>query len=204
MNYLGYAFICREDKERQVGALINEFVNVRDISKYNLNILQGIKLHELLSDYTHSHEAFNESKSIFPSKYSKLAEKIIPVFYDHFLASDWKLYNQDETLESFAHSTYGNLVEFISILPPKMNKIIPYMISGNWLVNYASIPGLNNLLKDLIKVSTGQASYISALESLMENYSSYKKHFSDYFPDVVTYKNFIMENQKELLKASID
>jgi acyl carrier protein phosphodiesterase len=122
-----------------VGNFIGDFVKGRNLhERFEPEIVRGIELHRTIDEYTDSHPVVSQSKQRLRAKYRHYAAVIVDVFYDHYLAHNWNLYNTIP-LNVYADHAYATLSEHHSILPDQVQQMLPYMIKGNWLLNYSRI-----------------------------------------------------------------
>ena len=91
-----------------VGNLISDFVKGKKKFDYPAGIQKGILLHRLLDEYTDNHPATKEAKEIFRPHYRLYSGAFIDVVYDHFLATDDTVFN-DQSLLDFSVTAYSLL-----------------------------------------------------------------------------------------------
>jgi acyl carrier protein phosphodiesterase len=142
-------------------------------------------LHRSIDTYTDHHPAFLESRNRLQPTYGKFSGVIVDIYYDHFLAREWKLYSQQE-LSEYALYVYELLLRNYSILPARSKRILPYMIILNWLVGYGRFSDLQWVFNGMSRRSSKYHSGMeTAVESLRNDYDAYKKEFSEFFPDMI-------------------
>src|SRR5690349_12341831 len=94
MNFLAHIFLSGDDPEIMVGNFIGDFVKGRNLDdRFSSGIVKGIELHRAIDEYTDSHPVVAQSKNRLRPKYRHYAPVIVDVFYDHFLAKNWKNYH---------------------------------------------------------------------------------------------------------------
>lgn len=137
MNFLAHLYLSGDDPEIMVGNFIGDFVRGRNMhEQFQQNIAIGIELHREIDEFTDSHLVVMESKKRLRPKYRHYAPVIVDVFYDHFLAIHWPIWHP-QSLPDFATYAYSQLEKHEAVLPERVLQMMPYMIRGNWLVNYA-------------------------------------------------------------------
>ena len=115
---------------------------------------------------------------------------IVDIFYDHFLAANWHNYS-DVKIEEFVSKAYGILIKNILILPKRSKRILPFMITQNWLVNYANFKGLQRVFNGMSRRTPFNSGMENAVKDLKKDYELYEKEFSEFFPEIIEYVNLI-------------
>ncbi len=186
MNFLAHVYLSGNNEALILGNLIADAVKGRQIENYIDDIIKGIKLHRLIDTYTDHHIIFRNSVNRLAPVYKKYACVIVDIYYDHFLAKNFHKYSA-VSLSQTAHTAYDILIRNYDILPPRSKRMMPYMITQNWLEGYAN-------LRDLQRVFNGmsrRASFVSGMENaifdLNKDYTAYENEFNLFFPDIVNY-----------------
>ncbi len=187
MNFLAHAYLSGDNPKLLVGNFIGDFVKGRGIhERFEKNIAQGIELHRLIDAYTDSHPVVMESKIRLREKYRHYAPVIVDMYYDHFLASSWSTYH-DLSLEEFAAKTYQTLNDNFDVLPEKLRHMLPYMMHGNWLVNYGKVEGIQRALTGMSRRTSFNSQMEDAANDLRKHYQEFGDEFKLFFPDLVRY-----------------
>jgi acyl carrier protein phosphodiesterase len=87
-----------------------------------------------------------------------------------------------KVLPDFADHTYRIIQSFDEILPAAVKDMLPYMIKGNWLVNYANVEGIHRALSGMAQRTPYESKMDQATADLIENYNEFKKEFDIFFP----------------------
>lgn len=188
MNFLAHIYLSGESKEVLIGNFIADAVKKSDFELYSPDIIRGIKLHHQIDEYTDKHSIVGESKKRLRPRYGKYAPVIVDIYYDHFLAADWQNYS-GIPLSDFAVSIYDLMSQNMAIMPAKVKHFLPYMISGNWIANYAHMEGIHSVLKGMSRRAKFESGMEKAIEDLKTDYEMYKKEFQDFFPDLEKFVN---------------
>jgi acyl carrier protein phosphodiesterase len=126
---------------------------------------------------------FRESTQRLSSRYGHYSGIIVDIFYDHFLAANWKDYCETD-LKTYVNNFYALLNANYEILPPKVKSFLPYMIRDNWLVSYAEIEGIKKVLTGMNNRTGKKSGMHEATEELEKYYSNFEIEFKRFFPDV--------------------
>ena len=192
MNFLAHYFLSPEDDQIALGNFIADAVKGKKFEKYNDKIKNGILLHREIDNYTDKHPVFRRSAQILNSKYKKYSGVIIDIYYDHFLAKNWKDYSKTDLVD-FVSQAYKILIKNYFILPKKIKRILPFMIAQNWLVGYANLNDLQRVFNGMARRTTFDSGMENAIFDLKNNYTTFENDFREFFPDLIEFcKNQII------------
>lgn len=186
MNFLAHIFLSGANKEIVIGNFIADPVKGKKYLNYPPGIQKGILLHRAIDSYTDTHPVVRKSTARLYKNYSHYSPVIIDIFYDHFLAANWASYS-NTSLEIFIADFYLLLKDNYEILPPSIQKLLPYMIEQNWLLSYASLEGIKQILYQMNMRTKGLSKMDRAINDLQENYSLFEEEFKTFFPDLQLY-----------------
>lgn len=182
MNFLAHLYLSGDNHKIMVGNFIGDFVKGRNsLEQFDPEIVRGIELHRAIDEFTDSHPIVTVSKNRLRPKYRHYSGVIVDVFYDHFLARNWDTYHQ-ELLPDFADKAYGVIQSHEPILPNEVKFMMPYMIKGNWLVNYAKTEGIHRALSGMARRTPYESKMDEAVVDLKLNYGEFHNEFSEFFP----------------------
>ncbi len=183
MNLLAHFYLSHATPSLIVGSFLGDFVKGKQYEKFDSSIVEGILLHREVDYFTDFHPTFLQSKHRLVEQHRHYAGVIVDIFYDHFLAKNWKDYSKIP-LEDFTQQVYRTLHEQQSILPPKAQRVLHYMSQHNWLVHYADLEGINRTLGGMEKRSHYPNQMGLATQDLEAYYQDYQQEFSDFFVDI--------------------
>jgi len=182
MNFLAHLYLSGNRTKIMVGNFIGDFVKGRNLNgRYEPEIVAGIEMHRATDHFTDHHPMVAQSKNRLRPKYRHYSGVIVDVFYDHFLARNWNQYH-DQILPDFARRTYAIIQQHNAILPNEVRQMLPYMIQGNWLVNYARVEGINRALSGMASRTPYKSMMEEATVDLEASYEEFKKEFATFFP----------------------
>lgn len=183
MNFLAHIFLSFDDKEISIGNFIADSIRGNKYTHLPAAIQKGIILHRAIDTYTDAHPIHKKSsKRLHPTQghYSRV---VIDVFYDHFLAKNWAQYSE-EPLETFVGRFYSLLSDYYDILPFPTQRLMPYMIKDNWLLNYAHIDGIDSVLNGLYRRTGRRSNMDKAVYDLRQDYDLFESEFHLFFKDL--------------------
>lgn len=195
MNFLAHLYLSGDNPKMMVGNFIGDFVKGKHLAdKFEPEIVNGIELHRAIDSFTDSHAVVLKSKMRLRGTYRHYAPVIVDVFYDHFLAKFWDDYYSELSLERYARHAYKTLENFHEILPEEVKQLLPYMISGNWLVNYASTEGIRRTLAGMSRRSRFDPKMDESIDDLQSSYEEFRSEFVEFFPDLEKFAaNYFMK-----------
>lgn len=183
MNFLAHIFLSGKDEDLTIGNFIADSIKGRKYLNYPPGIQKGILLHRAIDYYTDTHPVVRRSTSRLFDKYSHYSAVIVDIYYDHFLASNWSRYS-NIPLENFIADFYLLLQRNFSILPETVQQFYPYMVEENWLLSYASVPGIHRILYQMNRRTGGKSKMDEAVRELEELYDDFEADFITFFPDL--------------------
>ncbi|PKA84380.1 acyl carrier protein phosphodiesterase [Ulvibacter sp. MAR_2010_11] len=186
MNFLAHIYLSGPDEGITIGNFIADGIKGRRYEKYPDQIKKGILLHRAIDSYTDQHPIVKQSTARLHENYSHYSGVIVDILYDHFLAKNWKKYHA-QPLESYVEDFYEMLRKNFQILPARIQRMMPYMITDNWLLSYATIPGISKILAQM-NVRTKRISKMNlAVVELETYYSEFEEEFTSFFDELIQY-----------------
>lgn len=193
MNFLAHLYLSKDNKNVLIGNFIADAVKGKQYLEYPLEVQYGIQLHRAIDSFTDTHPIVKTSMRRLNPRYKHYDGVIIDILYDHFLAKNWCYYS-DIPLDLYAAEVYAFLDSRKSDLPEKIQYMLPYMIEYNWLVAYASVDGIANVLKGMNRRTNGISKMDRAAEDLVNNYKELEEDFTLYFKELEDYsKNKLIQ-----------
>lgn len=182
MNFLAHLHLSGDDTSIMLGNFIGDFVKGKNLAeKVGVEMAKGIELHREIDFFTDQHPIVTQSKKRLRPKYRHYSGVIVDVFYDHFLAKNWNDYHPQPLLD-YAAYVYEVIQKNATLLPDRVNMMMPYMIKGNWLVNYATVEGIHRALTGMTRRTPYESKMDESVVDLQENYEDFKSEFEAFFP----------------------
>lgn len=186
MNFLAHIYLSGDNDQLRIGNFMADSIKGKKYLKYPEKIKQGIILHRAIDYYTDTHPVFREStQRLFPN-YGHYSGIIVDIFYDHFLAANWQEYS-NIPLEKYTREFYELLTENYEILPTKVKNFLPFMIRDNWLLSYAEIEGIEQVLSGMNRRTGSKSNMQFAVKELVQYYSEFQEEFKEFFEDLVIF-----------------
>lgn len=184
MNFLAHLYLSGDNTSVMLGNFIGDFVKGKNLmEKVGPEMAKGIELHREIDFFTDQHPIVRESKKRLRPKYRHYSGVIVDVFYDHYLAKNWNDYHH-QLLPDYANRVYNLIQKNNALLPERVNMMMPYMIKGNWLVNYATLDGIHRALSGMTRRTPYESKMDESISDLKENYEEFKTEFITFFPEL--------------------
>jgi len=183
MNFLAHIYLSGDDELIKIGNFMADGIRGKQFENYHSDIQKGILLHRFIDTYTDSHSVFKQSTKRLHEKYHHYAGVIVDVFYDHFLAKNWKQYS-DEKLEDFVARFYQSLHDNYDLLSERIQGFMPYMIERNWLVSYQTVEGIHRILTQMDSRTKNESNMRFASNELITFYTEFEIEFTTFFKDL--------------------
>lgn len=197
MNFLAHIYLSFNDKEITIGNFIADSIRGNKFRHLPYRIQQGIQLHRSIDTFTDTHKIPKLSSKRLHKNYGHYSRVIVDIFYDHFLAKNWKEYS-DIPLEHFVDEFYDLLEEYYDYLPDGTKHMMPYMISDNWLLNYSKMDGIARVLNGMNRRTRNRSKMNFAILDLEEYYDDFEKEFTLFFEELVIFSKHKYNSLKPL------
>ena len=186
MNFLAHIYLSGNNDDLKIGNFIADAIKGKKYKEYPLKIQQGIILHRAIDSFTDSNNIVRRSKRRLHERYRHYDGVIIDILYDHYLAKNWSHYSKIP-LNEYVQSFYSLLNSNFTILPEKVQYMLPYMSKGNWLYNYRTTEGIEKVLQGVDKRTKNKSQMHLAIEDLALHYTEFENDFTLFFEKLRTF-----------------
>ena len=183
MNFLAHLLLSGDHEQIMVGNFIGDFVKGSNLEEYHPDIQKGIRMHRSIDNYTDNHPVVLQSKIRLREKFRHYAPVIVDIFYDHFIAKDWRQYSKENLLD-FTSRFYDMMRRYVNIIPKGVTNMLYHMESGNWLYHYQYIEGIDQALTGMSRRTKFESKMEEAADVLRSEYEGFKSEFQSFFPDL--------------------
>jgi acyl carrier protein phosphodiesterase len=188
MNFLSHLFLSGDSEGLIIGNYIADSVKGSDYKNYLPEIQKGILLHRMIDTFTDAHSVVEESKARLRPAYRKYSSVIVDVYYDHYLAVNWKEYS-NENLSDYTQKIYSLIQCRHSILPVRSQHFTSYMVQYNILEAYARLEGIQKVLEGMAGRAKFESNMQFAIRELREHYHLFEDEFKRFFPELQEFVN---------------
>ncbi len=186
MNFLAHAYLSFGQEEILVGNFIADFVRGKELENYPKKVQLGIRLHRAIDTYTDSHPLVKQVQSFLIPRFGHYSRVISDVFFDYFLAKNWKNYSNTD-LEQFSLNSYRILTSFPQELPEAFCRMFHWMQAQNWLYAYREAAGIQAALDGLTRQARFDSKMNESTQILWEKEEEIEAIFFAFFEDLETF-----------------
>ena len=184
MNFLAHIYLSGDDEGVTIGNFIADGIKGKRYLNYPAKIQKGILLHRSIDSYTDSHPTVRQSTKRLHENYGHYSGVIVDILYDHFLAKNWEKYHEIP-LDEYVDNFYELLRNSYEVLPTRIKRMMPYMISDNWLLSYATVKGISKILAQMNVRTKGVSKMNFAVLELEEFYTEFEQEFTSFFTELI-------------------
>jgi len=186
MNFLAHIYLSGDDQSIMIGNFIADSIKGKKYLNYPDQIQKGILLHRAIDSFSDEHPIARQSARRLRKKYRHYSPVIVDIIYDHFLAKNWKKYHS-KNLEIYVSDFYNLLENNFEDLPERIQRMMPYMISDNWLLSYQTIEGISKILSQMNVRTKGRSKMNLAIMDLEAHYNTFEDEFSNFFSELIVF-----------------
>ncbi len=184
--------------EFQVGALLEDYVNYSNKESFPEPIIEGYNHQQHVSSVFVNHPAYLKSEKLLDCKLRKNSDKIIPMFYDHFLRTNWDTIS-DVSFEAFQYDLMLSFSEKQEYIPYKYNRLLNSIYKKSWYNALQTIGGTHGIMMQQTKRFTFNTNLEHSINSLIEHYSEHRVNFFEILPDLQKASFDFVNSKRELV-----
>lgn len=203
MNFLAHAFLSGGDEQVLLGNFVADSVKGRMIENYGTDFRNGVLLHRAIDQYTDNHELVQECNVRLRPYFRKFAGVVTDIYFDHFLARHWDTYSTTP-LRQFVEKVYRLLEAHCRQLPPRSQRIIPWMVTQDWLAGYAGFESLHRNFVNMSQRTRFHSGMENAVGVLQQEYDFLENRFQKFFPSLMAFADEYRDNFAPKIEDSRD
>lgn len=188
MNWLAHLYLSEPDAGFRLGNLLADQVRGADRERMSAAFKRGMTCHQTIDAFAESHPVVKRSRQRIGPEQRRFSGILVDVFYDHFLARDWKQFSA-VPLEQFTHEAYATFEPLAPTLPEEARITLERIIAHDWLTSYQEIAGIEDVLERLSHRLTERLkrpmSLHAAVKDLKTQYAEFTGDFKEFFPQLV-------------------
>lgn len=186
MNYLAHIYLSRDHELIALGNFMADHIKGNKYKTFPVDVQKGILLHRQIDSFTDTHRIVKISKRRLDDIYGLYRGIVIDIFYDHYLAKNWKDYS-DIPLTTYTQSFYESLTRNFDILPDKVKYLSKYLIRDNWLLSYAQTEGIQKVLEGMNRRTNNKSHMNLAINDLESHYGDFEADFQEFFDELIVF-----------------
>ena len=146
----------------------------------------GIQLHRSIDSFTDNHPDVKECIQLLKPGYGRFSGVVMDIFFDHFLAANWKDYST-VTLRQFAKQSHSVFISNFMMLPLRVKQFLPFLIQHRRLESYAKKENLFHVLEIMSNRTSLPANSEWAMTMLHQEYDQFERLFRRFFAELMEY-----------------
>lgn len=183
MNILAHLYLSGRPSPEMVGNFIGDFIKGIKLSSFSEPVRKGILIHREIDTYTDRHPVVSASKDRLRAEHRHYSGVIVDIFYDHFLAARWNQFSGID-LNEYLGEVYSYLEMNKLVLPDRAANFLSAAKKGKWVQNYATIDGIQRVLRGMDTRTKFNSNMECACEQLTIHYREFEEEFLEFFPEL--------------------
>jgi acyl carrier protein phosphodiesterase len=181
MNWLAHLFLSEPTPAFRVGNLLPDLLPASDLTRLPPEFQRGIRRHLQIDAFTDSHPIVRRSILLVGPAYRRFGGILIDMFYDHFLACDWRRYSE-ATIEDFSSTIYSSFDSLGQDLPLNASNRLQQIKEADLLCSYREIDGIRRALERIGDRLRRPVSLGESIAQLELHYDALHADFTEFFP----------------------
>jgi len=184
MNFLAHSILSPEFPLIRLGNTFGDFVKGSKMIGIHPELKLGVQLHREIDHFTDNHFLVKEVGQIFKPVLARYSGIMSDMVFDYFLAKNWSDYS-DQSLKSYVTELFFEYDLCKENLTERINTVAPIMKMHDWMLQYQSIGGLVNILKQMSNRINREVRLEDAIPVLLNNEQELQMKFSLFFNELL-------------------
>jgi len=184
VNWLAHLRLAPDEELLRVGNLAGDFVRGVDVDALHPDIRRGVEQHRAIDRFVDAHEVVRRGRARFDQAHRRFAGVALDVFFDHFLARDWREHGDGRALAAFVDDVHDELERHRELLPPELRRLQERMRHHRWLAMYGRVDGIERVLRAMAKRSRRAAPLATITAELRRHYDAFGDDFAELWPEL--------------------
>ena len=187
MNWLAHLRLAPAAPLLRLGNLCGDFVVGVDLGSLHPELQRGIAQHRAIDAFVDAHPIVRSSRERLDAGLRRFSGVLVDVFYDHFLARDWRQHGHGGTLAEFAAMVHALLETHAALLPWRLQEVTPWMRQHAWLVSYADVDGIDAVLERMARRVRRTTPLGDGARQLRAHYEGLGRDFAAFWPELAAF-----------------
>ncbi len=188
MNFLAHLFLGGSEPLEQLGNLAGDFVKGRSLERYHPEIQKGIQRHRAIDSHTDKHPQVLAAKRRFSPTRRRVAGILIDLSFDHFLSRHWDVFHATP-LDQFIQDVHGALETHATLLPPRLEGLVPKIVGQQWLLSYGDFEALGRTIDRVATRLSRPQMLKGGIDEVKQHYPVLEQDFLAFFPELIDFNN---------------
>lgn len=198
MNFLGHCYLCQNNLNLITGNLGGDFYkgNLKKFNDLPEHILDGVKLHRFIDNYTDQSDQIRSVASIFKNEgISKVSFIACDILLDHYLSKNWNQFSKTGYIE-FIRAIYSDVEKNQSHMTDDFRFLFNKMQQYGWFYEYPTIEGIALILRQFSSRLGFNNSLPDSIQVYLNNQKTIDSYFESFVIDIKNASNqFILANK---------
>jgi acyl carrier protein phosphodiesterase len=198
MNFLGHCYLCQNNLNLITGNLGGDFYkgNLKKFNDLPEHILDGVKLHRFIDNYTDQSDQIRSVASIFKNEgISKVSFIACDILLDHYLSKNWIQFSKSGYIE-FIRAIYSEVEKNKSHMTDDFRFLFNKMQQYGWFYEYPTIEGIALILRQFSSRLGFNNSLPDSIQVYLNNQKTIDSYFESFVIDIKNASNeFIFANK---------
>ena len=186
MNYLAHLFLAQPCPDSYYGNLLGDFRKGVELNTLPQGVLNGLKTHYLVDDFTDKHALVKQGKNLFSAKRRRFAGVALDVLFDYFLIKHWHQFSDAEFID-FKLNSYQLLAKRRPVMPTTMQRVTGKIIQQDWFGSYADIAGVSHALDNIARRIRFKNEFNHSIDDINQHYVEFENLFLAFFPQLMSH-----------------
>ncbi|MFT6747151.1 MAG: acyl carrier protein phosphodiesterase [Glaciecola sp.] len=183
MNFLAHSYLSPDEPLIMLGNTFGDFVKGKKMADVHPLVKEGVLLHRRIDHFTDQHALVKKCVDIFRPVSGRFSAIIVDMCFDYFLAKKWLQYSEVE-LSEYVKNLFVLYEENNLNLTERINMVAPIMKMQEWMLQYQTIEGLENILKQMSNRIKNRAILQDGIPVLIENEAALEQLFDEFFKEL--------------------
>lgn len=185
MNFLAHLQLAALANSSLLGNLLADFVRGSPHG-YPLAVSQGIYFHRRVDSVADQLAIIQQARALFGPTTRRVAPITLDVVWDHFLARDWHNIHLGVPLVDF-NQWAGQQIQTSAkglLLPEAFISLNRVIWSEQWLIHYADLPFIDQVLTRMAKRRPRLAALADSFIDVKQHYQQLEQLFWQFYPSL--------------------
>ncbi|OCG45000.1 hypothetical protein A9G35_06885 [Gilliamella sp. Choc5-1] len=184
MNILAHLHLATLANSSLIGNTVADFIKGDPYLVYGCNIADGIMLHRKIDSLTDNLFEVKQAKLLFRKSHQRVAPITLDIVWDHFLSKHWAKYGLLKSVAEFNQTTKALIQPYITVYPVDYQHFMNAMWQEEWLVNYAFIDFVGDVLRGMAKRRPKLSLLKETIVDIKQNYVQLESLFFLLYPKI--------------------
>ena len=187
MNWLAHLRLSPPRPLVRLGNLAGDFVQGVAVDTLPEDLQAGIALHRAIDQFVDAHPVVVAAKARLVPPFRRFGGVLLDVFFDHFLARDWRHHGDGQGLPAFLAEVHGDLRTHHAVLPAPLQRVAPRFCADGWLEGYTSIDGIARVLGLMAARLSRPTPLAEGAGLLRSDQAAFERDFAALWPELVAF-----------------